>query len=173
MIEMELTRILIAETREGQVIVLKEKNGERAFPIVIGFFEAAAIDRHVKQVPSPRPLTHDLVHSVIREMGGTLERVNVNDLRDNTFFGQLVVRRGEEMIIVDSRPSDAIALAVLAEVPIFVAEHVLDEVCGATGAFDLGDLTAMTEGGEEPEGDEGEGEGEAPGEGDEPEKPKE
>lgn len=167
MVEMELTRILIAETREGQVIVLKEKNGERAFPIVIGFFEAAAIDRHVKEVPSPRPLTHDLLSSVIREMGGALERINVNDLRDNTFYGQLVIRRGGEEIIVDARPSDAIALAVQNNVPIFVAETVLDEVCGS-GSIDLTDLTAM---GEEPEEDEGGGEGGEPDEGEPPEKP--
>ena len=156
MVEMELTRILIAENREGQIIVLKEKTGERAFPIVIGFFEAAAIDRHVKEVPSPRPLTHDLLRSVIREMGGTLERVCVTDLRDNTFFGRLDIRRGDVVVEVDSRPSDAIALAVLANAPIFVAEHVLDEVCGP-GGFDINDLPSLDEGtGGEDEEDEGE-----------------
>ena len=151
MVEMELTRILIAENREGQIIVLKEKTGERAFPIVIGFFEAAAIDRHVKEVPSPRPLTHDLLRSVITGMGGTLERVCVTDLRESTFFGRLDIKRGEEIIEVDSRPSDAIALAVLANAPIFVAEHVLDEVCGS-GGFDLNDLPSLgDESGEEGE----------------------
>ncbi len=170
MVEMELTRILIAETREGQVIVLKEKNGERAFPIVIGFFEAAAIDRHVKEIPSPRPLTHDLIRSVIRDMGGTLERVVVNDLRDSTFYGRLVITRGGQSIEVDSRPSDAIALAVLNSAPIFVAEHVLDEVCGS-GNYDLTDLSGME--GESEEGEDkekGEGEG-GPGEGEDPGKP--
>ena len=136
MVEMELTRILIAETRDGQIIVLKEKNGERAFPIVIGYFEAAAIDRHVKEIPMPRPLTHDLLSSVIRAFGGTLERVVINDLRDNTFFGRLIIKRNGETLDVDSRPSDAIALAVLTSTPIFVEEHVLDEVCGS-GNFDL------------------------------------
>ena len=155
MVEMELTRILIAETREGQVIVLKEKNGERAFPIVIGFFEAAAIDRHVKEIPSPRPLTHDLLSSVIREMGGTLERINVNDLRDNTFYGQLIIKRAGEEIVVDSRPSDAIALAVQNGVPIFVAERVLDEVCGS-GSIDFTDLSASDDELDEDEGAEGE-----------------
>jgi uncharacterized protein len=154
MIEMELTRILIAENRDGQIIVLKEKNGERAFPIVIGFFEAAAIDRHVKEIPSPRPLTHDLVKLVIGALGGTLERIEVVDLRDSTFFGRLVIRRGDERIEVDSRPSDAIALAVLAGVPIFVAEHVLDEVCGS-GSYDLNDLSSIEEAPEEGEGEGG------------------
>ena len=137
MVEMELTRILIAETRDAQIIVLKEKNGTRAFPIVVGYFEAAAIDRHVKEIPMPRPLTHDLLSAVIKAFGGKLERVVVNDLRENTFFGRLIIRRNGDILDVDSRPSDAIALAVQNGAPIFVEEHVLDEVCGS---FDLGDL---------------------------------
>lgn len=137
MVEMELTRILIAETRDGQIIVLKEKNGNRAFPIVIGYFEAAAIDRHVKEIPMPRPLTHDLLSSVIKAFGGKLERVVVNDLRDNTFYGRLIIKCDGETIDVDSRPSDAIALAVQNGAPIFVEERVLEEV---TKSFDLGDL---------------------------------
>lgn len=137
MVEMELTRILIAETRDGQIIVLKEKNGTRAFPIVVGYFEAAAIDRHVKEIPMPRPLTHDLLSSVIKAFGGTLERVVINDLRDNTFFGRLIIRRDGEILDVDTRPSDAIALAVQNGAPIFVEEHVLDEV---SGSFGLGEL---------------------------------
>ena len=137
MVEMELTRILIAETRDGQIIVLKEKNGTRACPIVVGYFEAAAIDRHVKEIPMPRPLTHDLLSAVIKAFGGTLERVVINDLRDNTFFGRLIIRCDGEILDVDSRPSDAIALAVKNGAPIFVEEHVLDEVCRT---FDLGEL---------------------------------
>ncbi len=161
MVEMELTRILIAENREAQIIVLKEKAGERAFPIVIGFFEAAAIDRHVKEVPSPRPLTHDLLRNVIRGMGGKLERVCVTDLRDSTFFGRLDIRRGETIVEIDSRPSDAIALAVLESAPIFVAEHVLSEVCGS-GGIDINDLPSMGDDAEEE--DEGENDENAPGE---------
>ena len=130
MVEMELSRILIAETRDGQIIVLKEKEGTRSFPIVIGYFEASAIDRHVKEVATPRPLTHDLLRSVITEMGGKLERIVVNDLADNTFYARLVIRRNNEVVEVDSRPSDAIALAVLAGAPIYVEESVLDQVCG-------------------------------------------
>ena len=142
MVEMELTRILIAETRDGQIIVLKEKNGTRAFPIVIGYFEAAAIDRHVKEIPMPRPLTHDLLSGVIEAFGGKLERIVINDLRDNTFYGRLIIKRDGETLDVDSRPSDAIALAVKAGAPIFVEEHVLDEVCGS---FDLSDFTLGTD----------------------------
>jgi hypothetical protein len=139
MVEMELTRILIAETRDGQIIVLKEKNGTRAFPIVIGYYEAAAIDRHVKEQPMPRPLTHDLLTSVIKAFGGKLERVIINDLRDNTFYGRLIIKRDGETLDVDSRPSDAIALAVQNSAPIFVEEHVLEEVC-SSGSIDLSEI---------------------------------
>lgn len=156
MVEMELTRILIADTREGQIIVLKEKNGERAFPIVIGYFEAAAIDRHVKEIPMPRPLTHDLLSSVIKAFGGKLERVVINDLRDNTFYGRLIIRTDGATIDVDSRPSDAIALAVQNNAPIFVEEHVLNEVCGSD-SINLSDFEMPGDSGAE--GEEGKDEG--------------
>jgi uncharacterized protein len=130
MVEMELARILITDTSEGQIIVLREKNGNRSFPIVIGYFEAAAIDRHVKEIRTPRPLTHDLLRSVISSMGGTLDRVVVNSLTNETFYAVLEISRAGEKLSVDSRPSDAIALAVLDGKPIFVDEAVLDQVCG-------------------------------------------
>jgi hypothetical protein len=159
MVEMELTRILIAETRDGQIIVLKEKNGTRAFPIVIGYYEAAAIDRHVKEQPMPRPLTHDLLTSVIKAFGGKLERVIINDLRDNTFYGRLIIKRDGETLDVDSRPSDAIALAVQNSAPIFVEEHVLEEVC-SSGSIDLSeiDLNADEESEEDKEDEDEKGE---------------
>jgi len=127
---MELARILITDTREGQIIVLREKDGARSFPIVVGYFEAAAIDRHVKEIQTPRPLTHDLLRSVISTMGGKLERIVVNNLANETFYAKLIINRNGDELVVDSRPSDAIALAVLDETPIFVEESVLDEVCG-------------------------------------------
>ena len=128
-IEMELTRIIIQENSEQQFIFLKECDGPRSFPIVIGINEAIAIDRRLKGIPTPRPMTHDLLHRVINEMGGQLERVIVNDIREHTFYALLVVSRDGELLEIDSRPSDAIALGVLERTPIFVAEHVLDEVC--------------------------------------------
>jgi len=161
MVEMELTRILIAETRDGQIIVLKEKNGARAFPIVIGYYEAAAIDRHVKEEPMPRPLTHDLLTSVIKAFGGTLERVIINDLKDNTFYGRLIIKRDGETLDVDSRPSDAIALAVQNNAPIFVEEHVLDEVC-SSGSIDLSELDLNADEEDEEGEDEGEKDEDAP-----------
>ncbi len=127
---MELKRIIISEVHDQQVIMLKEVDGDRSFPIVIGIFEATSIDRRVKGMPSPRPLTHDLVASVIENMGGELRDVYISELKDHTYFAKLRIRLNGEMVDVDSRPSDAIALAVTAKVPIYVAEDVLEEVCG-------------------------------------------
>ena len=102
----------------------------RSVPIVIGIFEATSIDRRVKGLPSPRPLTHDLVTSVIENMGGDLQDIYISELRDHTYYAKLRIRHDGELVEVDSRPSDAIALAVAAKVPIYVAEDVLEEVCG-------------------------------------------
>src|SRR5438477_4201285 len=116
-VQMELKRIIISEVHDQQVIMLKEVEGERSFPIVIGIFEATSIDRRVKGMPSPRPLTHDLVAAVIDNMGGELQDVFISELRDHTYFAKLRIRQNGELLEVDSRPSDAIALAVTAKVP--------------------------------------------------------
>lgn len=129
-VQMELKRIIISEIHEQQVIALKEVEGDRSFPIVIGIFEATSIDRRVRGITNPRPLTHDLVAGVIESMGGELQDVYINDLREHTYFAKLRVRQDGELIEVDCRPSDAIALAVTAKVPIYVAEDVLGEVWG-------------------------------------------
>ena len=109
-VRMELARVIISETTDHQVIVLREKGGDRSFPIIIGIFEAVSIDRKLKEIEIPRPLTHDLLADVIREMGGELTRVVVNDLRDSTFFARLHIDMGGREVEVDARPSDAIAL---------------------------------------------------------------
>lgn len=129
-VHMELKRIIISEVQDQQVILLREVEGDRSFPIVIGIFEATSIDRRVKGLPSPRPLTHDLVASVIDQMGGELQDVFISELRDHTYFAKLRIRLDGELVEVDSRPSDAIALAVTAKVPIYVAEDVINEVVG-------------------------------------------
>jgi bifunctional DNase/RNase len=123
----ELTRILINETSDRQVIVLREKEGERTFPIIIGIYEAAAIDREIKGVALQRPLTHDLLKNVIENLGAKLERIVISDLKDNTFFATLVIQRNGATIEVDARPSDAIALAVRAQAPIYAEEKVITE----------------------------------------------
>src|SRR5438270_13957783 len=129
-VHMELKRIIISEVHDQQVIMLREVDGERSFPIVIGIFEATSIDRRVKGLPSPRPLTHDLVASIVENMGGELQDIFISELREHTYFAKLRIRQDGELTEVDSRPSDAIALAVTAKVPIYVAEDVLNEACG-------------------------------------------
>jgi len=128
-VHMQLSRIIISEINEQQVIYLSEVDGERQFPILIGIFEAHSIDRRVKDQPSPRPLTHDLVVSVVESLGGELDSVVINELRDHTYFAQLRIRRDGELVEIDSRPSDAIAVAVTCRppLPIYVEEDVIEE----------------------------------------------
>jgi bifunctional DNase/RNase len=128
-VQMELNKIIISEMQESQIIVLKEVDGERTFPIVIGGPEALAIDRRLKGIPTPRPMTHDLLASVIDQLGGSLERIEINNLENHTFFARIHIRQDGTIVEVDSRPSDAIALGIATSVPIYVAEGVLDQVC--------------------------------------------
>ena len=129
MIEMQLARIVIRETSDQQSVYLREKDGERQFPIVIGIFEAWAIDRRVRDRKTPRPMTHDLMASLVGALGAKLDRVIISELKNNTFYAKLVLaRRGGETIDVDARPSDAIALAVHLDAPIFVEDRVIESV---------------------------------------------
>jgi hypothetical protein len=125
---MELHRIIISEMQEQQIIVLKEVDGDRNFPIVIDSAQAYAIDRRLKGNPAPRPMTHDLLASIIEHLGGAVDHIEINNLENHTFFAQIIIRQNGQLIGVDSRPSDAIALGISTMVPIFVAEHVLNEV---------------------------------------------
>ncbi len=124
---MELSRIFIREMTDMQIIELSEVDGDRTFPIVIGLPEAFAIERRLKGIESPRPQTHDLLGSVIKQLGGRLKRIVINDLTEGTFFARLVVDQDGQEVEIDSRPSDAIALGVSEDVPIYVAEHVLEQ----------------------------------------------
>jgi uncharacterized protein len=130
-VAMKLARIIISELTENQVIYLREVNGERQFPILIGIFEATNIDRRVKEeYRPPRPLTHDLVTSVAEALGATVDRVVISDLNQSTYFAKLILKTKDGTEIeVDSRPSDAIAVAVtyIPPLPIFVDEDVLDQ----------------------------------------------
>ena len=127
-IQMELQRIIISEMQDRQIIVLKEVDGERTFPIVIGSAEAYAIDRRLKGIPAPRPMTHDLLANIIEELDGKIDRIEINNLEDAIFFASIVIIHNDRIVEIDARPSDAIALGVATMVPIFVAEHVLDQV---------------------------------------------
>jgi bifunctional DNase/RNase len=124
---MELRRIIINEIHDQQIIMLHEVDGERAFPIVIGLFEAMSIEKRIKGVQWPRPMTHDLICSVVDYLGGDLQDIYINELREHTYFAKLRIRKDGEIIEIDCRPSDAVAVAVTAKVPIYVAEEVIDE----------------------------------------------
>ena len=128
-VEMQLKQIIISEINEQQVVFLKEVDGERKFPIVIGIFEATSIDRLVRRVERFRPLTHDLLVNLVDQLGGELDSIVINDLRQGTYFAQLRVRVDGELISIDSRPSDAIAVAMTTypPLPIYVEENVLEE----------------------------------------------
>ena len=127
-VRMELSRILISELGEQQVIFLREKGGERTFPIMIGINEALAVRRRLHGRQTPRPLTHELLSNVIDAMGGRLEKIVIDNLSDHTFFAKLHIRRGNELIAVDSRPSDAIALGAAFDTPIYVNEEVINKI---------------------------------------------
>jgi uncharacterized protein len=127
-VQMELMRIIINENSDQHIIFLKEVEGDRMFPIVIGIFEASSIDRRVKNQQSQRPLTHDLLASTIELLGGELQDIYISELRDHTYFAKLRIRHEGEIVEIDSRPSDAIALAVTVDVPIYVAEDIIEEV---------------------------------------------
>jgi bifunctional DNase/RNase len=128
-VEMQLARIIISEINENQVVFLKEVNGDRQFPILIGIFEATSIDRRVKDIQRPRPLTHDLLVSIVEQMGGELDSVMISELKDSTYFANLRIRCDGEIVEIDARPSDAIAVAVTCDppLPIFIEEEVLNE----------------------------------------------
>ena len=130
LVECELSKVVVNEVRDQQMVYVRElAEPHREFPILIGIVEAMAIERKLKNQPVERPLTHDLVVSVIEEMGGRLERIIVNDLKSGTFFAQLEVhmpgRKGP--LLIDSRPSDAIAVAVRCRCRIFVHEQVFQK----------------------------------------------
>ncbi|MHC4571480.1 MAG: bifunctional nuclease family protein [Planctomycetota bacterium] len=125
--EVELSRIIINETSDQQIIVLKERHGQRSFPIVIGIAEIFAIDRRLKGIKPPRPMTHDLLDSVIENLGGKIEKIVINDLRNHTFYAKIHLSLNGGTVEVDSRPSDAIALGAASNIPIYVADHVFEK----------------------------------------------
>ena len=157
-VAMQLSRILIREDSDLQLIELSEVGGTRTFPISIGLPEAIAIDRRLKGLPVPRPQTHELLASVIRALGGTLRAIHVRELRGSTFYASLVIEQGGRLIGVDSRPSDALALGVADGVPVLVEESVLE----AAAAEDDGSTEPEVDDAARPDGDPGAGD---PGEG--------
>jgi bifunctional DNase/RNase len=131
-VQMELSRIIISEVDDQQVVYLTEVEGDRTFPIIIGLFEATSIDRRVKHHQTPRPLTHDLLVAAVEMMGGEFQDVVISELKEHTYYAVIRVLKDGEVVEIDARPSDAIAVAVTCEpnLPIYVAEDVLENVLG-------------------------------------------
>ena len=127
MIEVFVESIRVNMTNYKRVVMLKEKTAPRYLPIWIGHFEADAIAIPMQNVPVSRPLTHDLLKSVVEKLGGKLTQVVINELADETFYAKLIVDADGRHVEVDARPSDAIALAIRAKVPIYVEDSVLDQ----------------------------------------------
>ena len=126
-VEVELSRVIINETSDQQIIVLKERHGQRSFPVVIGIVEIFAIDRRLKGIKPPRPMTHDLLDGVIEGLGARIEKIVINDLRNHTFYAKIYLSLNGKTVEIDSRPSDAIALGVVSNAPIYAAEHVFEK----------------------------------------------
>jgi bifunctional DNase/RNase len=124
---MRLRRIVLCENQDAHSISLMEVDGTRHFSMVVGLFEARSIDHRVRKIQTPRPLTHDLIGGVIDILGGEIQDVIIHELREGTYFARIRIRREGEMFEVDARPSDAIALAVTLDVPIYVEESVIEE----------------------------------------------
>ena len=134
LIQMEVSKIRIDERRGEQVVVLKERGGNRFLPIIIGISEVTAIKMKISGIQPPRPLTHDLLRDTILQLGASLQRIIITKLEFNTFFAKLVLQTKDgDLREVDARPSDSIAVALRADAPIFVAEEVLTQVSSSYG----------------------------------------
>ncbi|MDH3745754.1 MAG: bifunctional nuclease family protein [Acidobacteriota bacterium] len=126
-LEVEVRGLMFDPSSNTPIVVLREPKSERFLPIWIGVFEAQAIAMRIEGVDSPRPMTHDLLQASVKELGGVVTRIVITDLHENTFFAEVHLARNGESAVVDSRPSDAIALALRAEAPVFVMPAVLDK----------------------------------------------
>jgi bifunctional DNase/RNase len=125
-IEMTIKGLMVDPITNMPIIILRDKEGQRVLPIWVGVFEANAIALQIENVTTPRPMTHDLLKNVIQDLRGQIEKIVVSDLKENTFYALIYLTVGGEAMAVDARPSDAIALALRAGVPIFVEEKVID-----------------------------------------------
>ncbi len=124
-IEMRIRGLVIDPATSMPIVVLKDVSSDTVMPIWVGIFEANAIAIEIEKVSAPRPMTHDLTRNLIRHLDARLERIVISELKEDTFFAVLWLRQGDEAIVIDARPSDAIALALRADCPIYVTEQVL------------------------------------------------
>ena len=139
LIEMSIKGLTVDPTTNTPVVILKNKQGDRVLPIWVGVFEASAIAHQIENVPTPRPMTHDLLKNVITDLDGRVDRIVVCDLKDNTFYALIYLSVNGEAMAIDARPSDAIALALRARAPIFVEDTVIDNAKTVDFAPEKGD----------------------------------
>ena len=125
-IEMTIKGLMVDPITNTPIVILRDKEGQKVLPIWVGIFEANAIALQIENISTPRPMTHDLLRNVISDLKGTVTKIVVCDLKDNTFFALIYLDVQGEIVAVDARPSDAIALALRARAPIFVEESVID-----------------------------------------------
>ncbi len=126
MIEVVIDSIRVSLMSQHRIVILKDINGDRYLPIWIGPCEADAITIELQEVPPQRPLTHDLLKSMIRELGGRVTQILISELRNDVYYARVVIDVGAKQLEIDARPSDAIALAVRVKAPIFVSEMVME-----------------------------------------------
>jgi uncharacterized protein len=126
LVEMTIKGLMVDPITNMPIVILKDKQGERVLPIWVGIFEANAIALQIENVATPRPMTHDLLRNIISDLDGRVDRVVVSDLKENTFYAVIHMTVRGERVAVDSRPSDAIALALRTRAPILVEESVID-----------------------------------------------
>jgi bifunctional DNase/RNase len=139
LIEMTIKGLMVDPITNMPIVILKDKAGERVLPIWVGVFEANAIALQIENVATPRPMTHDLLRNIITDLDGTVDRVVVSDLKDNTFYAIIHLTVRGERVAVDARPSDAIALALRTRSPILVEEAVIDNAKTVDFAADRAD----------------------------------
>ncbi len=151
-IEMKIRGLMMDPVTNMPIVILKDLEGKAVLPIWVGVYEANAIALEIEKVSTPRPMTHDLIKNVLLGLGGGVRKVVVSDLKDDTFYAMIWLERDGEMIAIDSRPSDAIALAVQMRAPIYVEERVLEGMAPGPADFGMGEFDpGRSEEDEEPE----------------------
>ncbi len=127
MIEVSVDGILIDNTNNSPVVLLREREGDRVLPIYIGPFEASAIAYSLQKTKFPRPMTLDMMRLIVEGLGGRVRRVIVTRIKEDTYYAELVIETDGKVVTIDARPSDSVGLALRADVPIFVAEEVMNK----------------------------------------------
>jgi uncharacterized protein len=143
-IEMTIKGLMVDPVTNMPIVILRDADNQRVLPIWVGPVEANAIALQIENIAPPRPMTHDLLRNVVAEMGATLTRVIIADLRENTFYAYLELHRSGEVQFLDARPSDAIALAIRAKAPVFVDTRVLEQARSVDVTSEQADQERLT-----------------------------